>query len=432
MRRLLLSVFAGLGMTVFAETFPVQLDLEEAERLAMLHSPLLRQAAANVAILESEFGEVRATGLPRLRAEADASYDGNPSSGGGNGDFGGSDNESWRAGLRLDVPLASFGRLDARLEQIEANARSAGWGADRIGRELRLRVRESYLRSKLATEAVRVQQLSVEVLEKQWEDNMSRQEAGSITRLPVLQSRVAYENGRTALMRAERDRKLAIEALRAAIGLPYPEGKGPEDIQLSEDWPAFGLDEMDLNAAREAAALTRPEFLALDEERRAAEAARRLADFSRRPDFGAFATAGLENDRFSDDDTVREAWMLGVQFSVPLYDGGARINRISRAEAGLREIEARRDELWQRIETDLRDAWTELELAEAILESVDVTEEQAEEALRLAREAQANGRATQLEVSTAELDLTRARLERIAAEHDRLRAQSRWLYVIGR
>ncbi len=432
MRGLMLSVFAGLGLWVTAETLPVHIDLEEAERLAMLHSPLLRQADANVAILESEYGEVRASGLPRLQAEADASYDGNPNTGGGNGDFGGSDNESWRAGLRLDVPLTSFGRLDARLAQIDANARAAEWGADRVRRELRLRVRESYLRAKLAVEAVRVQKLSVEVLEKQWMENQSRQEAGFITRLPVLQSRVAYENGRTALLRAERDRKLAVEALRAGVGLPYPEGKGPEDIRLSDDWPTFALDDMDLRAAREAAELTRPEFLALEEERLAAEAARRLADFTRRPDFSAFATAGFENDRFSDDDGVREAWMLGVQFSVPLYDGGARNSRITRAEAVLREIESRRDQLWQQIETDLRDAWSELELADAVLESVDVTEEQAGEALRLAREAQANGRATQLEVSTAELDLTRARLERIAAEHDRLRAQSRWLYVIGR
>lgn len=421
----LLVVFS-LGL--FAGELPLHLDLETAERLALAHSPLIREATARREGLEAETRDIQSLGLPRLNAEAGVSYDGNPV---GGGPEGGADNESWRAGLRLDVPISSFGRVRSRLDQARAASAAAAWDARRVRNELRFAIRELYLATQLADRAVQVQERSVEVLAQQVEDNEMRLNAGAITRLPVMQSQVALANARTALLRAQRDRALSVEALRATIGLPYPPGTGPEDLRFPEAWPDFPPVESEWQNAMALAEEARPEFFALQNEMEALRFAREVADFSRRPDLGGFVTAGFENERFGGDDDIRETWMFGVQFSLPLYDGGQRPARLAQFDARKRELGARIDAFRLGVETEIREALTELQLALALKEAGDVLVEQAAEALRLAREAQANGRATQLDVSTAELDLTRARLERHAAQHDTYRARARLLYVVG-
>jgi len=419
---LLLLPFAAL-----AQTLPLRLDLEQAEQLALEHSPLLLEARARVRGLDAAADEIRTLGLPRLDAVSSLSYDGNPSSGGPDGDSG---NESWRAGLNLNVPLYSFGRIHAGLDQARASALAAFWDAERVRGELRLGIRERYLRAQFADRAVKVQESSIALLEQQVSDNQSRLEAGMITRLPLLQSRVALENGRTALLRARRDRTLALEALRASIGLPYPANAGPDQLELPESWPVLPVSALSPAEARAQAENTRPDLRRFAEERRSQEAAREVIRFTRRPDLSGFVNAGFENDRFGEDD-VRETWIFGVQISMPLYEGGQRDQRIAQLDARLTEIRAREQGLLLQIDTQLREAFTELDLSEALLAASTGLIEQAEEALRLATEAQANGRATQLDVSQAELELTRARLEQHAAEHDLLRARARILYVIG-
>lgn len=414
-------------LLAWTETLPRQLDLETAERLAMEHAPLLRAARARTEALEAVPGELRTLARPRLQAEAGASFDGNPNSFGGGS---GGDRESWQAGLRLDVPISSFGRVPARLRSAEAAAAEAAFLEIRDQSTLRLAVREAFFRAQFADQAVKVQSAAVEVLTVQVQDNEARLEAGAITRLPLLQSRVALENGRTALLRARRDRALAVESLRTLLGLPYPPGAGPDDIQLPETWPDLAFTPRDTEDALTLALARRPEFLALEEALRAQEAMREFARLALRPDVSGFATAGVENERFGED-AVRDTWMVGVQFVLPLYDAGQRDSRVRQAEAQLRSLQAQRDQLVLDVENDLRQSLTGLSLAEALAEASATLVEQAEEALRLSMEAQANGRATQLEVSVAELDRTQARLEALRAEQDQLQAKARILFVIG-
>lgn len=413
--------------TVLAQTLPLRLDLELAEQLALEHSPLLREAAARELRLRLATDQIRSTTRPRLDATGSASYDGNPSFGGPDG---GADNESWRAGLNLSVPIYSFGRIESLLEQADSSARAATRDLQFNRSELRFATRERYLQALLLDHTVRVQEESLLVLERQVLDNETRLEAGRITRLPLLQSRVALENGRTALLRARRDRTLAIEALRRAIGLPYPPGTGPDDVVLQGDWPSIPGSDMSLEEAADIAAAARSDLLRLAEERRSLEAERQVVRYTRRPQFDGFVNAGFENDRFGDEG-VRESWIFGVQFVMPLFDGGDRSSRIAQIDARLEELLSREDQLRLQIDTQLREAYTEISLAEALLAASEGLVEQASEALRLATEAQANGRATQLDVSQAELDLTRARLEQQAAQHDLLRARARILFVIG-
>ena len=441
MKVVLMVVLCGLLPLSFAEVpggavppsespvLPSVLDLEAAEQLALAHNPLIRQFQARAEALAGDLRVTRAQGRPVFSAEADAGYDGNPNQ---RGDFGASDNESWRAGLRLNVPISSFGRLQTQLDAVEFRGEAATLQADHVRREVLRQLREAYLLARLREQIVHVQEASVKLLEAQWRENEARNEAGAITRLPVLQARVALENARTALLRAERDAEASRDRLRSVLGIPFSaDAEDREGYRLSESWPVFPASALEFDVARERAREQRADFLALDAQIQAADASLVMARRSRSPSLGGFATAGVENDRFGDGDGAEEFWMLGLQFSWQFYDLGDRAGRVTRAEAELEEIRARRDEMLLALDADLRDALREHDLAVSVLERVSITEEQAEEALRLAREAHENGRATQLEVSNAELELTRARLEATTAVHDRLRALVRLQYVMG-
>ncbi len=432
MRALLLILLASFA-TVRGQELPAVLDLATAEALALRHNPSFAEIQARLFAATSRMDAVVAESLPLLRVLADASYDDRVSDGGGGMGGGGSfsDPEYWNAEIRADVPLLSSGRLDARKEQTASLVLAEAEQGKATAALVRLAVRQAFLRAQLATHQVAVQQSSLDLLRKQAEDNQRRHEAGILPRLALLQARVAVENALPEVQRADRERRLAVDALLAAMGLSLPSGGKAADVRLDEAWPRLPEPAESLEDCLRLARNGRAELRALDAE---LAAARATAEYEKRlgyPDFDGFARYGVDNNGFEEGEDVRTGWMVGVTFSVNLYDAGRVGSKVREAEARQAEILARRARRWLEIESGIRESWSARELAMALSQTADARVGLAEETLKLAVESQANGRATQLDVLQADLGLTRARLDRLAAEHDRLRAHADLAYAVG-
>jgi outer membrane protein len=434
MRRLFLITLACCALARGQE-LPEVLDLAGAEALALRHNPRFAQIQARLVSATSQMDAVVAESLPLVRALADASYDDRLSEGGGGAEGGGgdsfSDPEFWNAEIRADVPLLSSGRLDARKTQTGSLVRAEAEQGKATAAQVLREVRQAFLAARLAAHRVAVQESSLDLLAKQAEDNQRRHAAGVLPRLALLQAQVAVENARPELQRAQREQRLAIDALMAAMGLALPPGRDALDVRLAAEWPVLPEPAASLEDCLRLARAQRAELRALDAELAAARAS---ADYEKRlgyPDFDGFGRYGVDNNTFEEGEDVRTGWMVGVTFSLPLIDAGRVKSKVRDAEARQAEILARRETEWLRMEAEIREIWSARELAMALSQTADARVGLAEETLKLAVDSQSNGRATQLDVLQADLGLTRARLDRLAAEHDRLRALADLAYAVG-
>ncbi|MGH7958560.1 MAG: TolC family protein, partial [Opitutaceae bacterium] len=112
----------------------------------------------------------------------------------------------------------------------------------------------------LAREQIKVQEQSLQLLERQLADTTSRAQAGTVSEFERLRAEVAVANARTPLIRARNDFRLAVEELRRALGFttnePASSQKVPEFVGSLE----FSPTTFDLQAAFDAAQKNRPDL----------------------------------------------------------------------------------------------------------------------------------------------------------------------------
>jgi outer membrane protein TolC len=145
-----------------------------------------------------------------------------------------------------------------------------------------------------------------------------------------------------------------------------------------------------------------------------AEAGIELARSIIRPDIRA---VGNYNEWTSSQGDFTGEWNVGLQFTVPLFDGGVARRRIARAEAGV--VEAREQVRLAEVQVreDVDRAAAALEEAEARIASLAKAEERFAEVVRVQKLMLDEGAGTQIDYLNAEADLLGARASLAEARH---------------
>src|SRR5205085_3731424 len=91
-----------------------------------------------------------------------------------------------------------------------------------------LDVRTGFYRVLLAGEQIKVQESNLELLQQQLKTATERFEAGTVSSFEKLRAEVAVANAKVPLITARNDYRLAIEALRLALGFST---NTPESLQ---------------------------------------------------------------------------------------------------------------------------------------------------------------------------------------------------------
>jgi len=219
-------------------------------------------------------------------------------------------------------------------------------------------------------------------------------DAGTSPRLDVLRAQVDRENANQRLIVARNQMEKDRLALGRAIGL-QPE----QEFVLTDTAPFTPLDGVDVEKAVAAAQKNRKDLQAADEQVLAAQARRKAAVDSQLPmvgfqgDFGDIGTtASHSHGTYTATGTVSSTALQVVKTR----------GDIESADAQLKAAQARRDDLYARVDQEVRVALLDIASAAKLVEATKSNAALADETLGEAQERYKAGVADNLAVSEAQ------------------------------
>jgi outer membrane protein len=232
--------------------------------------------------------------------------------------------------------------------------------------------------------------------------------AGVGVALDVTRAEAQLAGVRTQLAAARSESRQAELALRRAIGASLDQAVVLSD---SLERPLRAVPSQ--TDAIAIALRTRPELRAAASGARAARLSRDAARAARLPTIGAFADEGLTSASYTH---LLRTHSLGLQVSVPLFEGRRTEGRVDETSAMVREAELRLADATDQVSVEVRSALIDIGSAS---EQVELARERlrlAEAELAQAQERFRAGVAGNADAITALLALTASRAQLIDAE----------------
>jgi outer membrane protein len=247
-------------------------------------------------------------------------------------------------------------------------------------------------------------------------------------RADQLRARAALSEATLARQLAERDIAKAEAMLKQAAGIE-------QTRPLLLDWettPPPALDAATLLAELLAEAeQQRPDLRALQAAAASARAEAERARAARWPSLSLAANTGrtyfLEDER-----TPSTTYSVGVNLSVPLFDGGRLAAQARAAERDAERLQAEAESQRSQVALAVTAAYHDVRHAQDQREGVTVQFDSASESAQAAEARYRAGVGSLLEWLTAQADLARARQAQAQADSDWLAAFSRLNHALGR
>lgn len=335
----------------------------------------------------------------------------------------------YRLDLSLSQNLYTGGRVPAQRALARAGRQLAREGLASARAQVVLDVTQAYYDAALSERLAAIAESGLRQATATLQQVELSFEAGRSPEFEVLRARVARDNQRPLVVRAQSQRTIAYLRLRQLLHVP-------SDLPLSVD---ADLDDPVLPApapfsaalappgARPAvAAAARVAVRQAEAGVAAREAAERMARSGRLPSVSFNSAYGrVAYARFPSFSDFRTNWTIGVLAQIPILTGGRlRGDRIV-AAADLAEARAERDRAINLSEVDTQAAFEELEAARTTWEASAGTVEQAARAYDIAELRYREGISTQLELSDARYLLEQAQANRAQAARDLQVARAR-------
>jgi outer membrane protein TolC len=248
-----------------------------------------------------------------------------------------------------------------------------------------------YLGVLFAREVVNVQKQALASYNEHLAQADKLYKAGVVARYDLIRAQTAVKDQERRLTEAQNRADLATAALKTSLSL--------DDSPVSITGALFEADEpQSLSAAQDAASKTNPILLALSEKVKAIGMSVEMEKADGRPQVIGVAKAELLRGALAQTDPK---WVVGVEASMNIFDGGVRNARISEKEWERRQAETERQSAFDQIKLGVQSAYLEIDSAKTALTAARKSRELAEEGLRLAMRRFEVGAGTSLEVLDA-------------------------------
>ena len=411
------------------------LSLADSLNIALTQNATILKARNE---LEAQYGVVvqtRAVALPQLQATGQYRYTDTRAIESIPGTA--TPNQNWTAGLQIVQTIYQGGKLIAAVRAAKATKEQALAQYQSTLADTLLAVRLAYYDILLAAEQITVNAASVNLLQKELDDQQHRYDAGTVPHFNVLRARVSVANARPPLIRAQNNYRIAKNNLANLLGYNLPREIW-DNIPLNL---TDGLDaapfQINLPDALQQALNQRPELVAL----RKTEELQKLnitdASSGYKPNLSVFAGYNWFNQQFTGNGTTAglddylDGWNAGAKVSWDIFDGMLTHGKVVQAKALYSKSRTAVDEEVRNVELEVRTAYSDFLEAQEVLESQKTVREEAEESLREANARADAGTGTQLDVLDAENSLTQARSTQVQALHDYDAARARFERAIG-
>ena len=354
-------------------------------------------------------------------------------------------NQNWNAGVQITQYIYQGGKLMAAVRAAKVTKEQALAQYQTTLADTLLSVRLAYYDILLAAEQIKVNEASVNLLQKELEDQQRRYDAGTVPHFNVLRAKVSVANARPPLIQAQNNYRIAKNNLCNLLGYNLPRDVWdniPLNVTDTLDAAPYPVN---LSDALQQALAKRPELVEL----RKTEELQKLnitdASSGYKPNLQLFAGYNWLNRQFGDPvgsppnqtfptpglNQYLDGWNAGAQLSWDLFDGMLTHGKVVQAKALHEKSKTAVDEEARNIELEVRTAYSDFLEAQEVLESQKTVQTEAEESLREANARADAGTGTQLDVLDAENSLTQARSTQVQALHDYDAARARIERAIG-
>jgi outer membrane protein TolC len=295
--------------------------------------------------------------------------------------------------------LTARNNYRASLETVRANEFSAKDARDLVV----LAVGGAYLQVIAAQARVTSAGAQLETANALFQQSSERRAVGIVAQIDVNRSQVQVLTQQQRLVSLQNDLAKQKINLARLVGLPPV-----EEIEVSDAIPFAPAPPITLEEALRQAANLRSDLKAAQAQVRAAERAHAAASAERYPsltltaDYGAIGTnPGQSHGTFA---------VVG-SLNIPIWQGGRTEGDIEQADAVLTQRKAEAEDTISHIESDVRNAWVDLQAAATQIEVAQKNREVTQNSLRLTRQRYEAGVTDNVEVvqaqdavATAELD----------------------------
>ncbi len=413
-----------------------RLDIEDAVKLALANNPVIKQAVQDAKAAQSRVMETRAGLLPSISASGmyifthqvpsfyiaansfgkgfppssltatlDSTYDYNA---GFNGSWtlfaGGTFWNNYSASRDL-YNASSYTEQDTILDTV-------------------YQVKAAYYNLLLATDSVSVIQNSIELAREQYKNAQSRFEAGSVSKLDVLNAKVSLSNLQPPLLVAQNDIKTAMLNLMNLMGVKFTGGIcGNGNIPM----PASPTDPAALRAY---AVQNNFQLKAIDKQIAASKYYKKAA-------YGGFSPALSLNGNYNWlTNDFSGAWQPVYQgalvLMIPLFNGGVDVGRVREADANYYKALFIKKQIRFNVGVAVQSAYFDANVAQEALAAAKDAMTTAQEAVSTAQEEYKVGMAINTDVIGANRGLRDAQLDYIKAKYSYLTAMARLDRVMGK
>ena len=416
-----------------AEPPSLSITLAQAETSALAHSPVLKQAASDLAAAQAQVEAQFAQLVPRATADGAYQYQSavpkfSPAPNAPAVSFGAHDN--WSIGPSVSYTLWDQGALRSAWRSQKALAGSDEAQRELVARQVLLATCLDYFQVQLSLEQERSEIDSLRIAEAQFRDIDSRYRAGAANRIYWLSARENVLSRRREARAAQGDVAVALRTLFAQTGQTQDldvsaaidarvEGETPSGV--STPTVRVALEPLELvetrlePAGRAPVDSAYPRLLVFE---RQSEARRLAARSTAAGEWPRLQLSYLGRYEYPLLPALERTWQntLGASASVPLFEWG-RTREQARAQRSQAEAaDHQRDEAYDELVRDWHQARDRFA---ALRDQVAVDRDSVAETAEIARLRYAsyrNGASTITDVETANLNAVEARV--LAARHE--------------
>jgi len=275
-----------------------------------------------------------------------------------------------------------------------ASIRAAGFTYNSARETVTLAVAASYLFVVSAESQVEAATAELKTAESLYQLAQDRENAGLNPEIDTLRARVEAQVRRQNLIEANNNLAKQRIALTRVLGLPLH-----QNIRLVTPIPYKPLPPHVEAEEFQHALAARPDYLAAEQQVKAAELRRKAAQAERLPSLGISGDYGAIGTH---PDNAFSTWTVNAGLKIPIFEGGRIEADIRKADADLQQAKAQRDDLKGRIGQDIADAMLDVAAAGEQVEVAKATLDYAQQTLTQSQDRFSAGVTNNIEVIQAQ------------------------------
>lgn len=370
------------------------LTLSQCIDIALRKNPNILAALYTVDVNKSRVGEARSNYYPQVSAQA--AYDRTkPSVTSAGVAVGGAPIfNAYSGSISANQTIFDFGKTSSSTDISKYNLESSQHDLNTTEDATILSVKQAYYG---VLQAKRNRGVAADII-KQFQLHLDQAKGfynvGTKAKIDVIKAEVDLSNAQLSLINAENSLKIALLTLRNAMGVP----SAPEF--MIEDNLSFQKYSITIDEATSRAFENRPDLRSIIAKGHAAEENISLQKTGYYPvlsgNAGYFVTE-IDAQPYK----MNNSWSIGVMLTIPLFNGFQTSHQVAEAKSNLYLVRADEEALRLQVILDVRQAYLNLQAAEASISTAELAAAQAKENLDLANGRYAAGVGSPVEVSDA-------------------------------